>query len=379
MGPRRGTTTRRCASRPGHASLADRHVAGPERGQGGARGRRAPPPGAPASRPRGRRRARRAAARSPRAPRGSPPPARSPPARPRGRGGSCASASARTASAATLSSRPVAATTVRRKRDLLGDRIDEQDPVRRQHRGERAGPGTRRRCRGRGSRSTPRRAQQRDSGEAVQDVEPGDARGIADRRQVDRHGPGEQQADVTVDGVAGDRIQLQAQGLEARRRGRRRTPRAGAGGLQHTSGADLSGDPGHPPCGRAPARPGAAPGVEQFARAGVNAVSRQPVGSGPGLPVAPRGCRSPVRARAVRIADVRRSGPERQDQLSTIRAGSARVVDNPAPPGPVAPSQTVVLAPRTGRPSVRRTTSMTSSTYLSASPRSAALRTHPWT
>ena len=34
---------------------------------------------------------------------------------------------------------------------------------------------------------------------------------------------------------------------------------------------------------------------------------------------------------------------------------------------------------RTGRPSVRRTTSMTSSTYLSASPRSAADRTQPWT
>ena len=36
-------------------------------------------------------------------------------------------------------------------------------------------------------------------------------------------------------------------------------------------------------------------------------------------------------------------------------------------------------APRTGRPSVRRTTSMTSSTYWSASPCSAAVRTQPWT
>ena len=34
---------------------------------------------------------------------------------------------------------------------------------------------------------------------------------------------------------------------------------------------------------------------------------------------------------------------------------------------------------RTGRPRVRRTTSITSSTYWSASPRSAAVRTHPWT
>ena len=35
--------------------------------------------------------------------------------------------------------------------------------------------------------------------------------------------------------------------------------------------------------------------------------------------------------------------------------------------------------PRTGRPSVRRTTSSTSFTYSSASPRSAAVRTQPWT
>jgi hypothetical protein len=34
---------------------------------------------------------------------------------------------------------------------------------------------------------------------------------------------------------------------------------------------------------------------------------------------------------------------------------------------------------RTGRPSVLRTTSMTSSTYVSASPFSAAVRTQPWT
>ena len=39
----------------------------------------------------------------------------------------------------------------------------------------------------------------------------------------------------------------------------------------------------------------------------------------------------------------------------------------------------VASAARTGRPSVRRTTSMTSSTYWSASPRSAAVRTQPWT
>ena len=37
------------------------------------------------------------------------------------------------------------------------------------------------------------------------------------------------------------------------------------------------------------------------------------------------------------------------------------------------------LALRTGRPRVLRTTSMTSSTYLSASPCSAAVRTQPWT
>ena len=37
------------------------------------------------------------------------------------------------------------------------------------------------------------------------------------------------------------------------------------------------------------------------------------------------------------------------------------------------------MDPRTGRPSVRRTTSTTSSTYRSASPRSAAVRTQPWT
>ena len=43
------------------------------------------------------------------------------------------------------------------------------------------------------------------------------------------------------------------------------------------------------------------------------------------------------------------------------------------------PPQAVVLVPRTGRPSVRRTTSTTSSTYRSASPRSAAVRTQPWT
>ena len=98
--------------------------------------------------------------------------------------------------------------------DLLGDRIDEQRAGRLQHRGEREA----RVAAAAAEVQDPRDAtagQEGHGGQAVEDVEPGNARRVADRSQVDRRGPGEQQPGVAVDGVADRRLQPEAKRIKA--------------------------------------------------------------------------------------------------------------------------------------------------------------------
>ena len=218
----------------------------PGPGGPGPRRRARPAPGR-ASTPRGRRPGRAAAGRAPRARRGTRRPARSRTARRPGRGGSRASASARDASAATRPARPVASTTVCRKRTFLA--TESTSSARSAPSAAASGmPGI-----------AAARAEVEQPGDAAlaagaapqrgesSDVEARDLVRVADRGQVDRRGPGEQQPGVGVDRGAGRRVEVQAQlaqagiedvGVRVRESGR---------GPEHASGADLSGRTGHPP------------------------------------------------------------------------------------------------------------------------------------
>ena len=71
--------------------------------------------------------------------------------------------------------------------------------------------------------------------------------GLADRGQVDRRGPREQQAHVRVEDRARVGGQVEARGHGGPPRAHPRTRRAAARGPERASGADLSGRPGHPP------------------------------------------------------------------------------------------------------------------------------------
>ena len=104
-------------------------------------------------------------------------------------------------------------------------------PARRAARPRSGCPGSRRRCR---CRRTPgsEPAQLGDRGEAVDHVPPGDLRRIPDGGQVDRGVPGDQQADVAVDGVAG-----------AGRRGRRRASRRPASSASREVGREVRNVP----------------------------------------------------------------------------------------------------------------------------------------
>ena len=97
---------------------------------------------------------------------------------------------------------------------LLADRFDEEDPFGRQHGRDRQA-----RVPAAGAEiedaPDPPFTQDRYRGEAVEDVGPGHLDRVADRRQVDGGRPGEQQADVIVDGRPGRRRQLQTELGEA--------------------------------------------------------------------------------------------------------------------------------------------------------------------
>src|SRR5262249_38155582 len=92
------------------------------------------------------------------------------------------------------------------------------------------------------------------------------------------------------------------------------------------------------------------------------AAIRAPVGPAPPV-LRARGHRPPWPGRRSRVGRKYRRRTKRGDAPARGRA----------------PDQAVRLLPRTGRPSVRRTTSTTSSAYSSALPCSAAVRTQPWT
>ena len=95
--------------------------------------------------------------------------------------------------------------------DLLGDRIDEQRAVR----GERDGERDAREAAAAAEVQQPgdaARPERRDRRQAVDDVGEGDRGRLADRRQVDRLGPGEEQADVVVDGACGRRCRAPGRG-----------------------------------------------------------------------------------------------------------------------------------------------------------------------
>ena len=320
MRPPRGTTTRRWSSRPGTPPRTT--LTGPARSAARAPRRRgellvqrlALPGDQDAAR------APRAAGPAPRARPGSPPRAPSPPATPRGRAGRGPGPPSAPASAATRRPRPVASTTVCRKRTFLPTESTSSARSGAEGRGERQAreAAARRRCPA--AASMPSAAQRRHGGQAVEDVEAGDVGRLADRRQVDRLGPGEQEAHVGVDRGAGGRLQREAErdepGVErlvVRRGQRRRGPRTrvGSGSLGRSRAPSMWSCTS--PSGSRSRR-------RTFAAAGVWSVSRHPVGSGPGLPVTPRGRRAPSAHAACGERTVGSRPAGRQDGLSTIRA-----------------------------------------------------------
>ena len=118
----------------------------------------------------------------------------------RSRCGTDGRSSARTGATWTTPAEPVAATAVSRNDAFLRDRLDEQRPRRTGARPRAGARGSRRRCRGRRTRGCPAPASTRRPVEAVDDV--ADRRcssRVADRGQVDRRVPGEQEPDVAVD------------------------------------------------------------------------------------------------------------------------------------------------------------------------------------
>ena len=99
--------------------------------------------------------------------------------------------------------------------DLLGDRIHEQGPGGCQHRRQRQAREPAAAAEVEDPRGTAR-SQQRHRDEAVEDVEPGNAGRVPDRGQVDRGRPREEQADMAVEDVAHGRVQVETQVLQSR-------------------------------------------------------------------------------------------------------------------------------------------------------------------
>ena len=160
----------------------------------------------------------------------------------------------------------------------------------------------------------------------------------------------------------------------ARRRGRRRRPAEGRECPRRASGAARAVGPGHASCGsRADPPRGATPGVAIVShrrRGSVFPVRpvRGRVSPSPSRTALPSrlpqcGCRT-VEAGRARVNGVfhQLRGGRRESWITAGRRRHVRSSGRPA---------------RTGRPSVRRTTSITSSTYSSALPCSAAVRTQP--
>jgi hypothetical protein len=94
-----------------------------------------------------------------------------------------------------------------------------------------------------------------DGAQAVDDVAPGDLDRVADRRQVDRRVPGEQQPDVALDRGARGRRQSARSSREPVVEAVRRTRRGAREGPERASGADHADGPGTPPVGRASCGP----------------------------------------------------------------------------------------------------------------------------
>ena len=210
--------------------------------------------------------------------------------------GSCASASARYASAATRALEPggldhgaAGSAPSWRPSPRAATRSAAQG------RGEREPGKAPADCRGRAADVTPR---DRSSGDGGQAVERRGGSAIAAGSRIAVRliavGPREQEPDVAVDGRPRLGVDPQVQRLEAGGDDVRGTRRGARGGPKRASGADLSGGPGHPPddVHRAVREPLPA----SFVRGGRRPcpVSRRPVGSGPGFPVTPPGRRSPV-------------------------------------------------------------------------------------
>ena len=130
--------------------------------------------------------------------------------------GSAARVSARVAATATRSASTDGVDDRLEEAGLLADRLDEQGALGREGERRAGRPGY--------PPPEPRSsepldaalAQQRDRRQAVEDVGTGDLGRVADAGQVDRPGPGEQQPDVTVDGRARRRRQVEAELREAR-------------------------------------------------------------------------------------------------------------------------------------------------------------------
>ena len=174
---------------------------------------------------------------------------------------SAASASARTAAASTVPCEAGGGDDRRQEARLLGDGLEEQGTRGRIGRGQRQA---------RVAAARPEvdepvgavLAQDREPGQAVDDVRDGDRSRLADGRQVDRGGPGEEQPGVTVDGGTGRVGSGSARARQAPCRGRRRMRRGGPGCPERASGAARAVGPRHASSGSRAIRPrGATPGV----------------------------------------------------------------------------------------------------------------------
>ena len=192
-------------------------------------------------------------------------------------------------------------------------------------------------------------------GQAVHDVCERHGGRVADGGQVDRRRPGQEQASVTVDGGASRRRQRQGEvgqaGVEGVVEGRRE-----GWGVRKARRERLARSVHDtPPVVRVPpVRAAPLPASASARTVSSISVFRGRFGSRPGLPV-PLADRVTLASAPVRMPDGRgREGPA-STGLSTNRPRVRGFVDN-------RPGQAERLELRTGRPSVRRTTSMTSST-----------------
>ena len=132
---------------------------------------------------------------------------------------------------------------------LLGDGLDEE-----RARGERCGQWQARKATARPEVEEPLgplRPEQRDGGEAVEDVEGGGRDRVADGRQIDRLVPGQQQPDVAVDDIACARRKVDPERRQARSQGGGVWRGQGIGVLDARRERSSRAFQRHPSCGRA--------------------------------------------------------------------------------------------------------------------------------